>query len=420
MKLWSYFKNLKGKAIFREISWYGAAQVVTQLFALFGVLIISRYFGPINLGLYSFVQNYVAVFLSLMSGMDFYYQWKIAKSENKYQDVVEYFSYKTTIGVLSSAVGIILGIIVLPPDVALMTAILLFPLWLHSFSAFSLYAFASQRAKLVSVLQMVSVISIFFLKIVLVFMKAPLVSFVIVSSIEIILSTTLIALYFLAMPEWRRALRDYSIVSITRSVSFLYSIRSSVVAMAMWQILLRIDQLLLALVTNAYHLGIYVSAVKIAEIPNFLASIIYITLISRVAHMPSENNLASKQKLKKVMLLYVGVSCLLAVATIVCAPILVKILYGADFLGSIPVLRVYALSIPAMFLFYFFFSVYGMKNVFAYQSYVFMLAVIVNALGIVFLTPLFGLGGTAFATVIAYTVAVVLLYVHSRSKSYIV
>ncbi len=420
MGMLGYIQKIKDRAIFKEISWYGAAQILGQLVAFLGVMVISRYFGPINLGLYSFVQNYVAVFLSLMSGMDFYYQWKIAKSENKQQDVIEYLSYKTTIGILSSIIGIVLGAIILPADVAFMTAIVLFPLWLHSLSAFSLYAFATQRAKLISVLQMVSTIVIFTLKVSLVFLKAPLVSFVIVSSIEMILSTTLIALYFLAMPEWRKALSTYRVFSILRSVSFVYSIRASVIAMALWQILLRADQLVLALVTNAYHLGIYVSAVKIAEVPNFLASTLYVALISRIAHMSSQDGDASRQRMRKVMFLYVGISCLLAAGIILCAPILVKILYGTKFLESIPVLRVYALSLPSMFLFFFFFSVYGMKNVFAYQSYVFAFAIIINALGIFFLTPLFGLLGTASATVAAYTISAMLLYVHSKAKSYII
>jgi O-antigen/teichoic acid export membrane protein len=419
MKLLAFIQRTRERPIFKEISWYGAAQIFTQFFMFVGVMVISRYFGPINLGLYSFVQNYLAVFLSLMSGMDFYYQWKIAKSEDRHKDVIEYLSYKITVGITLSIAGALIAAAILPHDVALMTVILLAPLWLHAFSAFSLYAFATQQARLVSSIQMVSTIIIFILKMGLVVLSAPLISFVVVSSIEIILSTALIALYFLLMPEWRRALKTYTIFSVSKSFSFLYSIKSSVLAMALWQILLRADQLILALVTNAYHLGIYVSAVKIAEVPNFLASTLYVALVSRVAHMALHNDASSKHRLKKVMFLYAGVSVFIALGVIVFAPLLVKILYGEKFIESIPVLRVYVLSLPAMFLFFFFFSVYGMKNVFAYQSYVYAMAIGLNALGIIVLTPLFGLMGTAFATVLSYTAAVILFYIHSRRAEFI-
>lgn len=419
MQTVAFLKTFKNRPIFRELSWYGAAQVVGQLFAFLGVIIISRYFGPIKLGLYSFVQNYTGLFLAVMSGMDFYFQWKIARSEDKQKDVVGYFGNKMTIGITFSALGIILGFIVLPQDVAIMTAIILSPLWLHACSAFSLYAFATQRAKLISLFQILTTVISFIAKVVLVFLKAPLVAFVVVASFEIVLSTVLIAAYIATLPEWRASVKGFVFPTIIKAFVFLYTIRASVFAMALWQILLRADQLVLATFSNAYTLGIYASAVKIAEVPNFLAATIYVALVSRVVHIVSTQEETSKMRMRKIMYSYIGISSLISFGIIITAPLLVKILYGSQFLESIPVLRMYAFSIPGMFLFFFFFSVYGARDMFKYQATVFAASIVINAALIYTLTPIFGLVGTAMATVVAYSLASSLFYVHAKKRAFI-
>lgn len=392
------------------MSWYFVAQVVVQIAAFFSVIMIARYLGPINLGLYSFVQNYVGAFLAVVGGMDFYFIWKIAKSEHRLAEVREYIGHKIDIYIIFSIIGIALAWTVLPGDLAFMVTIMLAPIFLQSLNVFSLYAVATSRAKLMAGVQIFSATALLFLKLSLVLVKAPLYLFIAVSTIELVLSGIILAFYFLRDPEWKKTFASFKLPFFLDSFAFFYSIRVSILALIFFQLLLRIDQLILATISNAYTLGIYSAAVKIAEVPNFLAAILSTALVSRVAQISAQGDAESKEKIRRIMLAYLIVGCVIAVGVILLAPIIVHILYGAKFVDSVSVLRAYAVSIPAMFMNYFFLSMYGAGNRYLYQASVFSVCLAANIILIYLLTPLYGLVGTAFATALAYTIAALSFY----------
>ena len=183
--------------------------------------------------------------------------------------------------------------------------------------------------------------------------------------------------------------------------------------------LLRVDQLVLATFSNAHNLGVYAAAVKIAEVPNFIAGSIYATLVSRIAVATIENNALSKSDTRKMMYYYLAIGGLIAVLVVLFAPLLVTILYGSKFIETTSVLKVYAFSIPANFLFFFFFGVYGAREAYSYQIMIFVTAILINILLIYLLTPLLGLPGTAFSTVVSYSFEIILFYLHSKKSGFI-
>lgn len=411
-----FFKNLLRKPIFRELSWYAIAQIVVQVISFLSVIIVARYLGPVNLGLYSFVLNYAVVTLTFIGGMDFYFTWKIAKSEDYYRDVKEYVGHKFNIYVSFSILGIIFAWVILPKDLAFMSTIILAPVFVQSLNTFSYYAMATNRAKLMSIVQIVSAIALFLIKIYLVFIKAPLYMFVFVLALDLILTGIILFIYFIRMSEWKKSFSDFKLPSVLSSLTFLYSIRLSIIALSCWHLLLRMDQLILATISNAYTLGIYSAAVKIAEVPNFLAGILSTALISRIAYTSLKNDDISKSNLKKMMFAYLISGIIIAIFIILIAPLAIEMLYGSKFIDSIPVLRAYALSIPGMFMNYFFLGTYGATDRRNHQVAIFSFAVVINILLVYMLTPIYGVVGTAFATSIAYTVSAIGFYVNLENK----
>lgn len=408
----TYFKNLSQLSIFKDLSWYTLCQIFVQGAAFFSAIIVTRYLGPTNLGLYGFVQNYVATVLTVVAGVDFYFTWKIAKSDNFYRDIQECIGYKFYMYLTFGFLGTLAGWIILPHDIAFMVTIMLVPVFVQSLNVFSFYAMATNRAKVVALTYIVTSMMLLLLKVGLVFLQAPLYAFVVVSAIDLILSGSILAIYFLRMPEWRGVLSTIKLPSFLGSFTFLYSIRLSIIALICWQLLQRVDQLILATISNAYTLGIYVAAVKIAEVPNFLAGVLSAALVSRMAYVAINDDNNSKARLKKMMLSYLGVGSLIAFLIIVFAPLAVHLLYGLEFRESIPVLRAYALSIPAMFLNYFFLSMYGAQDRQHNQVVIFGVALLANVVFIYLLYPVFGLKGTAFATAIAYSISACWFYVN--------
>ncbi len=396
------------KKIPKEISWYTAAQIITQFFAFIGVSIVSRYLGPTNLGLYSFAQNFIGVFLSCVNGLELYFTWKIAQSENSIQEVKKFFGHKLHLTMTLTLISIVSALIVLPVDVAILCIVMSLPLFLHSLTGFALYANAKSNAKVYAKSQISAGVILLIARIVLVLVKAPLIYIALLSSIDLILTSVLIAYHYLSQKVWYTEFIKHALPRYWQTLKLILHIRYSILAFVLWQLILRADQLILATFAGAYTLGIFSAAAKIAEVPNFLAGILYVYTIPKFSRdVDSHSDTTSFfVKYKKIVLSYLYTSIPITLGIILFAPLIVKIIYGADYGDSVYVLRLYALSIPPMFLTYFFFSLYGSENRYKLQSAIFAINFVLN-IGIVKISNYwFGLPGVALSSFLSYSILV--------------
>jgi O-antigen/teichoic acid export membrane protein len=409
-----YIDRVAAHPIFRQLSWYTVGQIAIQAFSFLGVIVTSRYLGPTNVGLYSFVQNYLATFMTLTIGMDFYFTWKVAKSEQKEEDLADYFGHKLNVTTFLTIAGVVAAWTILPGDVALLATIMFVPLVLSTCSAFLQYAIATNNARIIATLQVIAAFILFSAKMTLVAYEAALPAFVVVNAIDTILVSSMLALVFISRKSIRAAFSRTIFPSLWRTAQFMYAIKASLLAIALWQLILRIDQLVLATFSNAYDLGIYAAAVKIAEVPNFLAGVLYTALVSHVALFAGLDDDHSKRRMRQVLFAYGAIGSIIGLFIVAVAPYAISFLYGAKFLEAIPILRAYALSIPGMFVTLYYFGIYGARDRHLFQSAVFALALILNVALIYILTPVFGLTGAALATAAAYTTVAATFYFHMR------
>lgn len=398
------------------MSWYTIGQISVQVFSFLGVIFTARYLGPVNLGLYSFVLNYLSVFLAVTAGMDFYFTWSIAKSENRIVDLKKYFGYKIQVTALLSFIGIILAWIFLPQDVAQLSTIMFLPLILSSCTGFFQYAIVTQKAKLIAFFQILVAASLLSVRLLLIYVEAPLMAFVLVNALDLVLVATLIAITYISNKELRKSISKVPYPTLFETASFMYSVRFTILVLALWQILLRVDQLVLATFSNAYSLGLYAVAVKISEVPNVLAGILATALIPYISSFMLKNDPHSKYRVRQVMLTYFFSGVFISLGIILFAPYIIALLYGGQFAEAVPVLRGYALSIPGMFVILHYFAIYGAIGKHTFQSVVFMGGLILN-IGLVYLfSTLFGLTGVALATAITYNLVALLFYTHLRKN----
>ena len=414
----------------REMFLYGVANTIGYISSFIAVFFVARYLGPSNLGLYSFVQNYSALYITIVGGADYYYSWSIARAEDKFASIREYIKHKFFLASFLTLIGIILAHVTLPSDVFTLVCIFMAPLFLQSLSAFQLYSLYEKKAKLVSTMQSISATISLLLKLTLIYLGADLKYFIFVAGLDVVMICVLFAVYFMSNSYYRSRLLQINRIkmshmfiyfkkfnffkSVSASTIFFWNIKTSILAIFLWQLLLRADQLILAAVSNAFTMGIYAAAVKVAEIPNALAGIIYLTLIGRMTHMLDANTRESKEKVKKIFYFYIFLGSIISVFIFIFAPLVINIIYGEKFLGAENVLRIYALSIPAMYALYYYFSVFGSQNRHKLQIIIFVISVILNIILVLTLTPIFSLIGTAWATVISYTFAALMFYVYSE------
>ena len=106
--------------------------------------------------------------------------------------------------------------------------------------------------------------------------------------------------------------------------------------------------------------------------------------------------------------LYAGV--FVALFLFIGAPFFVYVVYGNRFLESINVLRVYAFSVPGLFVSYYYMALFGAYEERKAPALGALFAAILTILLVYICTTSIGVYGTAFASVISYTLSAFFFY----------
>jgi O-antigen/teichoic acid export membrane protein len=161
----------------------------------------------------------------------------------------------------------------------------------------------------------------------------------------------------------------------------------------------RLDQVLIAIWLAAVDLGLYVVALAVAGAASLLGSTISHIAFPKIANQPSDGGKA--EVLGRYMRLTVAVTPVAAAALFVLAPWLVRLLFGDAFLPSVPVVQVLvlgALPIVCKFIFRAGFLAYDQGLL---VSKVSLFGLVVSAVALILLLPVYGIVGAAWAVVIA-------------------
>jgi O-antigen/teichoic acid export membrane protein len=94
---------------------------------------------------------------------------------------------------------------------------------------------------------------------------------------------------------------------------------------------------------------------------------------------------------------------------------MISIVYGQKFFESIEVLRVYALSIVFVYIINFYTALSGAKDNHKSQVTALVFGLILNIITVILFTFIWGLTGTAWATVLSYGFVAIIL--HYKNKT---
>ena len=416
----TFYKTFFQKFLVHELSWYLFGQLLVQISSFVSAIIVSRYLGPTNLGLFSFSQNFVSVTLSIFAGADFYLIWKIATTKDFRKELQNAFAYKIRLHIVLAIVGIIASLLFLPKDVAILCVILFLPSLLQSFSIFTSYALSRNYAKQTGIIQAVLAIIFLLFKVAGVYLELPLIYFVIVAAFDVTMFGLVMYLYCSSQDIiTKNFFKGLPSVDVREMIRFLIAISVTIVSIFFWGLLLRIDQFLLAIFTDAHTLGLYVSAVKVAEMPNIIAGVITSALTSRIALLPSTEKKELQRKVGTLLFSQGAFGFLIMLPLVVFATPIINTIYGEAFSGSDTMLRLYALTIPFMFINYVFHSMYGSFSLLKFQAINYSVAVVINLVFGTIGYMTFGVEGVILATVFAYFCCAIFGFLYFKKNIFV-
>lgn len=401
-------KKLLKKRIVQDAFFYTATNVIVQLSSLVGVLFVSRYLGPTNLGLYSFAQNYIAAFVTILSGLDVYAHWHIAKSTDYYTELILYTKQKIVLTCFVILFFLTFSFTSLPSDVFLLSLLLVFPIVMSAFSGFVFMLQYQNNTKLITSAMISSALLILFLKLMAVYLKLSLAAFVAINSFDGFIIT---------------ALCIYSIVNKEKKIpkqklhisGFLKLFKASffpLIYILTWFVVVRVDQFFVPVYFNAYTLGVYSAAVKVIEMTNVLIVIMQSLIVPRVTLLQNPTEDIKRTNISVYIYGILGIFSSVAICML--APFVTKILFGPSFSDTIKILQVYAWSIPGLFISYLFAVIAMSKKSYKSLAYISTILSVFAVTASFFAAKSGSIISVAFVSVVVYTSSAVIFYITWR------
>jgi len=393
------------QAALGNTAWLFADKVLRMGVGLMVGVWIARYLGPSRYGLLSYAASLVGIFTALAAlGLDAIIVRDVVRNPEQTREILgTTFTLRFLAGFVAYLLVVCTVFIIRPDDrltqwmVAVMGWILIFgafdtiDLWFQSQVLSKYVVYAKNAAFLVS-----SVV-----RIVLVIMKAPVIAFAVANAVEGALGVFGLLYVYGAngqqLSKWK--------ASLTLARNFLVDCWPLALSGIVYMVSLRIDQVMLGQMADSHEVGIYASAVKIAEVWFFIPIAIVTSVFPNIVKTKQSNEQEFYRRLQNLYNLLAFIGFAIAIPTTILAGLVVNLLYGKAYAAAAPML---------IFLIWsdIFVNLGVARNSFllamGWSWTLFCMAVtgtVVNILLNLFLIPRYGGTGAAAASCISYWLA---------------
>jgi O-antigen/teichoic acid export membrane protein len=324
--------------IVNNIGWLFADKLLRLGGGLLVGVWVARYLGPDQFGLFSYSLAFTAIFTTIAAlGLDGIVVRNIVRDLSCKDEVLgSVFVMKVVGGVV--AIGLTLGAIFFlrphDPVVHLLVGVTAVGTLFQAFDVIDFWFQSQILSRYTVYAKNAAFIIISILKVFLILNNAPLVSFAYAGLAEIILgSVGLVLVYRIngySMTQWRcRKNLMGSMLSDSWPLIF-----SSIVIM----IYMRIDQIMIGDMIGNEEVGIYSSAVRLAEAWYFIPGTIVASVFPSIVKAKETSEDLFYSRLQKLYNLMAFLGYLVAIPTTFIAPWLITSLYGSAYAKAGPML----------------------------------------------------------------------------------
>jgi O-antigen/teichoic acid export membrane protein len=403
---------------FKSTGWMFISRILSMIISFIATIIIARKLGPENYGQLSYALSFVAIFSFIASlGIDSVLYRELVKYPEKRKEYLgSAFVMKLIAGVFTAAVIAMSAILFSQDDVSKVLIFILAATFLFYPPSIVNYEFqAKVKSKLPSIAALAITLILNILKILVIFSNKG----VIYLALILLLEPILYAIFYLiaykiefneTIFSWKynkeisiKILKDSWPMIIMGAFSIIYG---------------RIDQVLIKNMIDSTSVGIYGSAVTIAEAWYFAHGIITTSLYPAVVNAKKTSEELYEKRLKKFIIALFGLSVGISIITMVFAPLIMSILYGAAFSGGIIVLQIYVWANVGVSLNSVIFNYLLTENYRKIILFISFIPMIINVILNLIWIPKYGIVGSAYATAISYVLGPlsIMLFKPTREK----
>ncbi|GBD96002.1 MAG TPA: flippase [Nitrospirae bacterium] len=392
-----------------------AGRIVSRLIGLVMLIFLTRYLGTSNFGIYSFVFAYLEFFGILMDlGIRAILVRDLSRDRSKADKLLgNAIIMKVVLSVFALLLAcLIITFLKYPFDTKLLVYVASLSFLLSFGSLYGLMFQVDLEMKYPTLANIFSSVLKLTIFLYLIFMKAPLLWFIIAGIIaafsEFLIILRLSRRYVRPKFEidfkiWKNLFKESWPIALTATFIMIYN---------------RIDQIMLFQMKGAQAVGNYAVAVRLTEAFNIIPA----AFMTSVFPLFSEYFLASGEKLEKAYALsfkYMSILIMpIAVGISILSEPAIRILFGEQFIWSVQALRILIWSEVFVFLGAVHINIListGLQKLdFIFTSSGAVVNIILNLL----LIPPYGIVGAAIATFVSYGLGVPMSCILKKTRSY--
>ncbi len=404
---------------FQGIGWMFFTKIAGMVISFLTTAYIARNLGPTNYGELSYAISFVSIFsfISVLGIDQVLYRDIVKFPENKNQYLGSALILRLSASLVAILLCISFAFLISPKDVSLLLIFLLSITFIfNSFQIISYEFQADVKSKHISIFAILVTLILNVLKIIVIANNKGVLYLAGVLVLESIF-------YMFGFLYFRT-----KIYGTIRTWEFNKTITKNMVkdswpfmfTSAFALIYSRIDQVIIKNMIGASSVGLYDAAVRLSEVWYFIPTIISSTLFPAIMNAKKVSTQIFHERLKRLALLLLVVSIIIALPTTLFSYFIVTTVFGVAFAGSTTILQVYIwsnlfTSLTSVINYYLIAE--NLKKTLFFSAFAGMIA---NILLNIYLIPIYGILGAAYATLISYAIPCIGAFVKPKSKNHVV
>jgi O-antigen/teichoic acid export membrane protein len=399
---------------FRNTGWLFLGRIFALGAAFFVGVYIARYLGPANYGLFNYVISFVGLFSFIVSlGIDNILNREIIKDHSKKDSLIGTAFYLKIFGSLLAIFFVFIISFFTTQNIFMLGLIWIFSLNFipQAFNVIETYFQSQVLAKNVVRAQIFSSLIAIILKIlVIVFNKG-----IFWLTLIFVLETFLYGIFLLyTFRKYGNRIRDWKFDKhiAMNLLKDSWPLMFSGLAVGIY---MKIDQVMIQNMLGSEQVGLYAVAVKLSEVWYFIPSLICISIFPAIINALKNNSNEFKKRIGRLFFSMFWIAMIISIFITIFSNIIIKILFGNEYLLSIPILQIHIWSTVGAFTSMALGNYLNSKNLNIILLYSTILGAILNIILNIILISKLGVSGAAIATLISYSSATLSIFLFKKS-----
>ncbi len=328
---------------FKNTSWLLWERMFQMVIGFFIIILLSRYLGPENLGLLSYSQSYIGIFLVFSSlGLDVILVRELTKNKENSNKIIGTACFlKLFTSLVAICIIFVVNIFIEDRQAVLLTNIIAFTLIFQSIKTIDVYFQANVISKYTAMVNLVAFVFSSILKLTLIYFEMDLIYF----AYALVFDGVFAAIgYLYIYTKQKQSFLQWEFDKTT-AIYFLKNGWPLVLVAFAAFIYTRTDQLMLKHLVGNEAVGNYAAAIRVSELFYFIPLLITQSIFPKIVEIREKSEKEYFNLLENLYVLLTWSAIPIALSLFIFSDFIVAILYGSQFTQASSILSILAFAI---------------------------------------------------------------------------